>query len=71
MKSTDQKIDELAAMVARGFSDLESRMVTKEDLAALRRDMDIVLDRHVGTLRRGHDTLTTRVRTLEERVASL
>ena len=44
MKNTDEKIDELARMVADGFAksatkdDLE-RMATKDDLAALERKM--------------------------------
>jgi len=70
MNSTDQKIDELAAMVARGFADIEERMATKEDLLQLRRDMDIMLDRHVGTFRRDYDELAARVRKLEDLVAT-
>lgn len=84
MKSIDQKIDDLAAMVARGFSDIESRMATKDDLFAVESRLtkiedkletvsakvDTVLDRHIGTLRRDHDALAGRVRKLEDLVAT-
>ncbi len=32
-------LDDLAAMVARGFEDITNRMATKEDIAAIRLEM--------------------------------
>lgn len=88
-KDIDTKIDELAQMVARGFSDthedsqrlevtieridervetIEENYVTKTDLARLRGDIDIMLDRHIGTFRKDYDELARRVKDLEQLV---
>ncbi|MEK7511154.1 MAG: hypothetical protein AAB582_02880 [Patescibacteria group bacterium] len=75
MSTTDQKIDELAGMIAQGFTELKQEIVevrdvmaTKSDLAHLRGDIDIMLDRHIGTFRRDYDELAARVKKLEEAV---
>lgn len=36
----DQKIDDLALAMHKGFEDIDKRMATKEDLEELRRDME-------------------------------
>lgn len=86
-KTIDTKIDELARMIARGFTEtredvsrvesrvesVESRVesieenhVIKEDLVRLRGDIDIMLDRHIGTFRKDYDDLAARVKKLEQ-----
>jgi hypothetical protein len=50
-KDIEAKIDDLAQMVARGFMEIREDMATKEDLVHLRGDIDIMLDRHIGTFR--------------------
>ncbi|MGE0521366.1 MAG: hypothetical protein AB7P78_20515 [Candidatus Binatia bacterium] len=82
MKDTDieAKIDDLARMVAQGFSEqrkefkadladlraeLRAEMATKDDLARLKGDIDIMLDRHIGTFRKDYDELAARVKRLE------
>lgn len=92
MKDSDieTKIDELAEMVARGFSEVRDEFkavrqefgedlaelrkemretfATKEDLIRLRGDIDIMLDRHIGTFRKDYDDLAARVKHLEQLV---
>jgi hypothetical protein len=91
MKDTDieGKIDDLARMVADGFTEvraefkairaematqedlaelraeLRAEMATKNDLARLKGDIDIMLDRHIGTFRKDYDELAARVKRLE------
>jgi len=81
-RSVDEKIDELAQMVAGGFSEMhkdiarvgtkvdeiEENYVVKEDIIRLRGDVDIMLDKHIGTFRKDYDDLATRVKKLEQRV---
>ena len=88
-KGTDTKIDELARMVANGFSEahkdisrvetkvehieekvegIEENYTTKEDLIRLRGDIDIMLDKHIGTFRKDYDELAARVKKLEQKV---
>ncbi|OGG41206.1 hypothetical protein A2118_03050 [Candidatus Kaiserbacteria bacterium GWA2_50_9] len=88
-KDIDTKIDELAQMVARGFSEthedisrvevrvghiearverIEEDSLIKADLIRLRGDIDIMLDKHVGTFRKDYDELAMRVKKLERRV---
>lgn len=55
-------VDDLARMTAQGFSDV------KNDLTRMRGDIDIMLDRHVGTFRKDYDELASRVKKLEELV---
>lgn len=82
MNKNEDKIDKLARMVADGFTNVESRfdhaesrmakiesnMTTKEDLANLRNEIDIMLDRHIGTFRKDYDELSARVKKLEEAI---
>jgi hypothetical protein len=65
-KDIEAKIDDLAQMVARGF--IEIRNEFKEDLVRLRGDIDIMLDRHIGTFRKDYDELAARVKRLEQLV---
>jgi hypothetical protein len=85
-KDIEAKIDDLAEMVARGFTevrgemhDIREDMATKADLADLREefkgdmirlrgDIDIMLDRHIGTFRKDYDELAERVKRLEQLV---
>ena len=81
-KNIDTKIDEIARMVAQGFSEthddisrVESKVdgikedyVIKSDLIRLRGDIDIMLDRHIGTFRKDYDDLARRVKDLEKLV---
>ena len=65
-KDVDTKIDELARMVASGFTDVHSeihelRDEFKADMKFLRGDIDIMLDRHIGTFRKDYDELAARV----------
>jgi hypothetical protein len=55
-------------MTARGFEEIQKNMATKDDLAQLRSEIDIMLDRHIGTFRKDYDELSLRVKKLEERV---
>ena len=61
-KDVEGKIDDLAQMVAAGFKELRQELkgdinelreematATKADLLHLRGDIDIMLDRHIGT----------------------
>lgn len=79
MPTTDQKIDDLARMMAQGFSELredfsslrgefselKDTMATKADLEQLRGDVEIMLDKHIGVVRADYDALAGRVKTLE------
>ena len=79
MNKDEDKIDKLARMVADGFTNVESRfdhveskiaiiesnIATKDDLANLRNEIDIMLDRHIGTFRKDYDELAARVKKLE------
>jgi hypothetical protein len=67
-KDIEAKIDDLAQMVARGFMEIREDMATKEDLVHLRGDIDIMLDRHIGTFRKDYDELAARVKRLEQLV---
>lgn len=76
-EGTDTKIDELARMVATGFTDTQKEMRDgmaelrtefKGDIAHLRADIDIMLDRHIGTFRKDYDDLATRVKKLEQHI---
>lgn len=88
-KDIDTKIDELAQMVAGGFSEthddigrvelrverieekvesIEKNYLIEADLIRLRGDVDIMLDKHIGTFRKDYDDLAMRVKKLERRV---
>ena len=76
-KNVDVKIDELARMVAQGFTDTQKEMHEgfadlrsefKGDMKFLRGDIDIMLDRHIGTFRKDYDDLAARVKKLEQLV---
>lgn len=77
MKNNIKTINDLARLVSNGFTAIEEkmatkedleRMATKEDLANLRNEIDIMLDRHIGTFRKDYDELAARVKKLEEAV---
>ena len=65
-KDVEGKIDDLAQMVARGFTELREEF--KADMNHLRGDIDIMLDRHIGTFRKDYDDLAARVKRLEQLV---
>jgi hypothetical protein len=44
---------------------LRAEMATKDDLAHLKGDIDIMLDRHISTFRKDYDELAARVKRLE------
>lgn len=76
-KNIDTKIDELARMVASGFTETQKetrdglaglRDEFKADMKFLRGDIDIMLDRHIGTFRKDYDELAARVKKLEQLV---
>lgn len=83
-KDMDTKIDELARMVASGFSETQKEMRDgmtdlrdemtdmraefRADMKFLRGDIDIMLDRHIGTFRKDYDELAARVKKLEQLV---
>ena len=73
MSSTDEKIDDLARMMAEGFTELKkdisevrTEMATKEDLTHFRGDVEIMFDKFVGVVRKDIDGLAGRVKVLEE-----
>lgn len=86
MKDNDieAKIDDLARMVADGFTEVrgefkavrkefaddmtELRTEFKSEMARLRGDLDIMLDKHIGVFRKDFDELAARVKRLEELV---
>ncbi|HEY4501147.1 MAG TPA: hypothetical protein VJI70_02685 [Candidatus Paceibacterota bacterium] len=61
-----KEIEELTQMTARGFSEVQEN--TSQDITQLRGDVDIMLDRHIGTFRKDYDDLARRVKDLEKRV---
>ena len=70
--STDEKIDELARMVAEGFVEVRSEiseirevMATKDDLAQLQRNVEVIMDAHIEIFHKDFDSLATRVKDLE------
>ena len=68
-----KEIDELAQMVAGGFTEIQKEMheirdELKGDMKFIRGDIDIMLDRHIGTFRKDYDDLARRVKDLEKRV---
>lgn len=72
-----KEIDDLARMVASGFTETqketrdglaELRDEFKADMKFLRGDIDIMLDRHIGTFRKDYDELAARVKKLEQLV---
>jgi polyhydroxyalkanoate synthesis regulator phasin len=83
MKDTDieAKIDDLARMVADGFTEVRAEFKTvraemqemgdelrsefKSEMARLRGDLDIMLDKHIGVFRKDFDELAARVKRLE------
>ena len=80
MATKEDKIDKLARMVAKGFTDTADqisevredmanlRTELKGDMANLRNDIDIMLSRHIGTFRKDYDELAARVKRIEEAV---
>ncbi|MFZ2555645.1 MAG: hypothetical protein WAX57_02295 [Minisyncoccia bacterium] len=72
-KDIDVKIDDLAAMVARGFADT----ATKADIAQLQSQIDEVkenmatkadVNNFVGVVRADYDSLAARVKDIEKEV---
>jgi hypothetical protein len=77
----EAKIDDLARMVADGFTEVRSefravrvemqemgdelRSELKSEMACLRGDLDIMLDKHIGVFRKDFDELAARVKRLE------
>jgi polyhydroxyalkanoate synthesis regulator phasin len=50
------------------LTELREEMATKADLAHLRGDIDIMLDKHIGVFRKDFDELAARVKRLESLV---
>jgi len=50
------------------LAELREDMATKVDLVHLRGDIDIMLDRHIGTFRKDYDDLAAHVKHLEQLV---
>ena len=83
-RKVDDKVDELAAMTARGFLELrgeiksdmhevidrleviEENYVTKDDFVKFGRNMDLMLDKHIGTFRKDTEGLAKRTKDLEK-----
>lgn len=72
---TTSAIDEMGkdTRVLKGdLKNVRATMVTKTELVGelgkLRGDIDLLLDRHIGTFRRDYDELARRVKRLEEAV---
>ena len=84
MEAIDEKFDELAAMIARGFAEtalksdlhaveerlsvIEENYTTKDDLRAFGKNVDIMLDKHIGIFRKDYDDLAGRTKNLEKAV---
>lgn len=72
-KDTDAKIDELAQMVARGFSEVhkeigELREELRGEIEDTKKELTgqiQALDKHLIMFRKDHDELATRVKDLE------
>ena len=80
----ETKIDDLASMVARGFTENredfkvvrdemremgdELHTEFKAEMNRLRGDFDIMLDKHIGVFRKDFDELAARVKRLEQLV---
>jgi hypothetical protein len=74
-KKFDEKIDDLAAMTARGFSEVNERLevieenyVTKDDLEILSKNIDRKFDTHISIFRKDYDGLAKRTKNLEKAV---
>lgn len=83
-KEVEEKIDDLARMVAEGFTEVrgdfkavrdemrelgeELRTEFKSEMSRLRGDIDIMLDKHIGIFRKDFDELAARVKRLEQLV---
>lgn len=66
--------EELAEMISAGFSGLEERMATKDDLAGLRtelKDESKQLDERLGSVEQAVGTLQESVGNVERRVGSM
>jgi Sec-independent protein translocase protein TatA len=81
MTEVEKKIDELALMMAQGFSELrgemsemgtELRAEFRTEMAQLRiemrEDMEHVFDKYVRVVRKDYDSLAGRTKKLEEAV---
>jgi hypothetical protein len=78
----EEKIDDLARMVARGFREVDIRFdkiehrlevveenyATKDDLLALSKNVDLMFDKHIGIFRKDYDELAARTKNLEKAV---
>ncbi|MEK7669427.1 MAG: hypothetical protein AAB350_02445 [Patescibacteria group bacterium] len=72
-ESTDEKIDNLAIMVAKGFDDVHKEIKQlkggfnglRENFDGLREDVNRSLENHVRNVRTDYDSLTGRVKQLE------
>jgi hypothetical protein len=69
----EEKIDDLAAMTARGFAEVNDRFeviegnyATKDDLLALSKNVDLMLDKHIGAFRKDTNELAKRTKNLEK-----
>jgi hypothetical protein len=62
----EAKIDDLAQMVARGFTEMREEF--KGGVTRLCGDIDIMLDRHIGTFRKDYDERAARVKRLDQLV---
>ena len=65
-----KEIDDLAQMTANGFTEVhkemsEMRDELKGEIKSARGDYDIMLDKHIGAVRKDYDVLAVRVKDLE------
>ena len=69
MANIDEKLDELAQMVARGFAATATKEDVEEirtDVAELRDAIPLMIDKALGLVRRDYDSLATRMKDLEQ-----
>lgn len=66
VETLSSTVDDLARMTAQGFKEMREEI--HQENIKLRGDIDIMLDRHVGTFRKDYDELASRVKKLEELV---
>jgi hypothetical protein len=81
LEQLDEKISDLAAMVARGFSEIRDEMATKDDIKELKEELkeelkdqiealERKIDARITMLQEHQDAHATRIKDLEKTVLS-
>lgn len=62
---TANQIHEVRQDVSNLRAEMKADMASKEDIASLRNEIDLMLDRHIGTFRKDYDELSARVKRID------